>query len=613
MKNQRINTRRRCLAELMDVARAAGLDTNAGFMFALTWILAPHIVRKGSVPGIEAVSDFLAFRAWRLLGEHLAESDTRWMLPASQDGAQLRRTFAVVQPLLDDGILKAVEAADLAWEVFGQARGLSNGLPAIDPALCDLIALTMDMQESDQVWVPFDTTGQLAFRAARCGATVWLARPRGRSLAMIKLILLGTSTPAEQFRFDSVDQLADETESGTLTHGIFTAPMGAPASLETWSEFEQVRRIRNFAPPPFELDRSDARAVATFWPVVKKAAAFLVSPSLLFTKGQESRLRHALLHTGPGNAVSCVVSLPNGLLTQTTIGPSLLVLTPDEGRQGTRLVDLSGKLMDGFFKERFAKDINVEQALSLMGSVESVAEVAVMATPEECKQSDYSLLPARYTRRVVYVGENRLPLGQLLTRGELRSTPPGNDPDWIDVWEIGPTLLDRWQAIERPSEKVIRIATRRLKNANLRPLDVVVAVKGSLGKVGLMGALSGADGAGDQEGTTTYAVPSQSCIGLRPDGSKVLPEYLFVFMKSNDFTRQLDSLRVGATIPHVTPATLLSSILVPVPPIAEQAKIVEQYWEIKRIEAQIDELQRDLKRRQANLFAPPLHESVGKD
>jgi restriction endonuclease S subunit len=78
-----------------------------------------------------------------------------------------------------------------------------------------------------------------------------------------------------------------------------------------------------------------------------------------------------------------------------------------------------------------------------------------------------------------------------------------------------------------------------------------------------------------------------SCITLRPKSELISPKYLLLYFRSEEFRAQLESIRVGAAIGHVTPRSLLSDIKVPVPSRAELKTYEEKYEELCEIEAEV--------------------------
>lgn len=68
---------------------------------------------------------------------------------------------------------------------------------------------------------------------------------------------------------------------------------------------------------------------------------------------------------------------------------------------------------------------------------------------------------------------------------------------------------------------------------------------------------------------------------LRPDTSKVLPLYLKLFLESDLGLAQLEANMTGTTIPSVS-AQAFDEILVPIPPLEDQAKIIDRCEELTK-------------------------------
>jgi restriction endonuclease S subunit len=154
--------------------------------------------------------------------------------------------------------------------------------------------------------------------------------------------------------------------------------------------------------------------------------------------------------------------------------------------------------------------------------------------------------------------------------------------------EVGIPELGGWGLLVEPFTKQIKIKARGRDMPTLAQGDIVISVKGTVGKAGLVGPIA--------EDT---AVVSQSCIGLRVNprarGVTLLPEYLLMYLRSESGRTQIEGLQVGTGVPHVGPATLLGSFLVPVPNLEEQHKVVEDYGRLCELEAQIADIQQQIK------------------
>lgn len=301
----------------------------------------------------------------------------------------------------------------------------------------------------------------------------------------------------------------------------------------------------------------------------------------------------------PKNQISSAMSLPQNMLSGTAVAPVLLTLDANTD-DSVRMIDLSGPVAGGRANPKFGKDLSVQDVMDLYEHGNEKPYLSCNASIQDIEICDYSLMPTRYTRRVADLGEDRVKLGDLLLE-TVRSPVPTKDGNGVAVWEVGITLLDRWQPIEQHFERHMQLQPKKSEQSLLRDRDIVLSIKGTVGKAGVIGQLaqninpdpmwSENPGTQNQTPLTNAAVPAASCIALRVNPAKVLPEYLLLFLRSDDFKNQLESLRVGAAIAHITPSSLLNSILVPLPPIEQQSELWESaYLELRELEKQSDQI-----------------------
>lgn len=101
-----------------------------------------------------------------------------------------------------------------------------------------------------------------------------------------------------------------------------------------------------------------------------------------------------------------------------------------------------------------------------------------------------------------------------------------------------------------------------LRSGKLQDLDILITLRGSVGKFGLFKAT---------EHITTGFINAQLLI-IRCLEPKVVP-YIVTFMKSDDFTKQIGLLSSGTATPQLS-AGKLAEVMIPLPPLAEQHRIV---------------------------------------
>ncbi|MFX1763409.1 N-6 DNA methylase [Paraburkholderia sp. A1RI-2L] len=124
--------------------------------------------------------------------------------------------------------------------------------------------------------------------------------------------------------------------------------------------------------------------------------------------------------------------------------------------------------------------------------------------------------------------------------------------------------------------------------ALVQPGDIVITIKGSVGRVALMG-------------TSAHRQPiilSQSCLALRlrPSlGDKNLsPEVLLMYLRSPHGQAQLTGLQVGAGVQHISPATLLGTVSVPIPSEQAYVEIRHDYDRLCELEDQITNIESEI-------------------
>lgn len=619
MQHKPATAPRDALFRLLDLARGASLPVDA-LTFALAWLAVAKLISTGRLEGLSRIEE-LQTREGRFqltsadLAPGLVSVITKAIESPHADGGFHMEASWAVSPLIDKSHGKPWGLQDAAWWATGRGRGFGEGVPAYDPGLCDLIVGSLDIKADDVVWVPFDASGQLVVRLARAGARVWRAGPSyfQTDLCMLLLALEDEASCLRAVQFGSLRSESSQHEH--LTHCLVTAPLGykVPTSTE-WRQWEQVHEpSRRLWVSAEEMDRSDAWAVAAMWPMVSKRGVFLSSPSLLFAQGQEHRLRKSLLLDAKGNSVSAAISLPSGVLSHTVVAPTLLVLDANPRPNGVRMIDVSGSTTAGEIQNRFGKDINTQDVLRMLSQEAVIPQLAENISVSEIEAYDFSLMPPRYLRRVEDLAGNRKPLGDLIAT-HVRSPVPSKDVNAWPVWEISIPMLDRWRPIQEGYDRWMTLTSRRAEDALLQEGDLVLSIKGTIGKVGIVGQvpatiaeavtarlLESAMLPGDGP-KTNAAVAAASCVALRVDRQKVLPEYLLLYMRSDDFKRQLEALRVGATIAHITPSTLLASVQVPVIPLQEQAAMCTRYSELQEMEAKVERIQLSMAEIRDQLF-----------
>lgn len=174
-------------------------------------------------------------------------------------------------------------------------------------------------------------------------------------------------------------------------------------------------------------------------------------------------------------------------------------------------------------------------------------------------------------------------LGKVVSTVRTMPRTTGED-DFNEGLEIGAADIPSAGYIRRPGRTVWIDSQEAEKNGQqfLWPLDIVLIVKGSVGKVGIVPPTVPPPGTGGW-------VAGQSAIVLRTNQNEVDPRSLAVQLRSPFGQELLQGIVSGASIPLIQQRELLRmEVLVPSPAIARQA--TEALEREEQLQDEIDRL-----------------------
>jgi type I restriction-modification system DNA methylase subunit len=607
------NPVQRTLLALIDIARESR-NLEDAWLYALTWITAYRLTNFDRAVGVSGINRLLSRESWdeerydeippeakALVWGHNAE--------APRESSARTQALGVVSKLIEHSDSQLWDVIDTPWQLTGSGRGDIFGGIVMAPELCDLTFDVIGAEPGSTIWIPFDPTGQLVLRAVRRGLRVIAAGPGHQSDLHLKLLLAieganGHVPPNVQFEVPRLEMKRTLRADFLIATPPFGMKVQTGAGWRQWegdafddSGHESLYRHLG-SMTLVELDRSDAWAVAAFWPRISRRAVFLVSPNVLFAKGKELRLREQLVLKEA--TLSAVTLLPTRQLSNSHISSALLLLDRGHVQHWVRFTDATDMTIDSKSSMKFSKVLDLPRVRSLViGEIED-NQTSCTVGFDEVAAKDFNLMPARYLSPALSdLGGPRRRLEELVT--VIRAPVTSKDPTALIVQEAGFPELDRWREIHGPFSKTASIDAKKLEGAMLRPGDVLLSIKGTLGKSALVGAVPTVEPSFRHAAKKRYwepifpdasqapVVPSQSCIALRSREEHIGSVLLFLYLRSDDFKKQIEALRVGASVAHVTPTTLLQEIWVPIPRLAEQARYVHRYRELCELEASIDD------------------------
>ena len=192
------------------------------------------------------------------------------------------------------------------------------------------------------------------------------------------------------------------------------------------------------------------------------------------------------------------------------------------------------------------------QALAGQAHATAESDVVRMVSVSEVQANDFNLEVSRYLLdQTAQRLQQRLQSDETIVLGEvaeiIRPLPLLRDGEGIGVYEVGAGDLPPYGYIDRASRAVTVEAGIAKRNAHqfLKPFDVVLIIKGSVGKVGIVPADCPPAGEGGW-------VASQSAIVLRDRRKDPLEAHaLVVQLRSVVGQELLKMITSGASIPLI--------------------------------------------------------------
>ena len=629
------------LEAIKQLALLRGGAQDNGYRFALAWLVGARMAQLNMLPEGDRLVSLTTQTAWTeahpVIGKLCAEVVWGKGAPVLSGDPELSQAASIVSRVLERAPDFYFSVPDALWYL----PALRNtDWPVLAPEVCDLLFSLLGAEAGSKVWIPFDPLGQLTSRALKLGIGFETIGPRAwvSDFQQLCLAVLGIFEESTAQSLD-VRRGADGKREFLADYLIAVPPIGAKIPLQMgWYEWEgedellaksRVLTQRVGLPMHLRLDRSDTWTPAALWPRVQRKAVFVTAQSILFARGQEQRLREVWVRDG--YPLETLLSLPVRMFANTSIAPAILVFSkraPDRcvrmgefgdftvrtalgGRQG-RTLDLERSLKalelpDSFEPARPLDAAHIAAIDRHAGAQDSkfVREVSF----EELLNGECNLKPSRYLRPPLKLSGERVRLRDLVD--VIRAPVPTTDPYCVEAVEVGIPELDGWHPISPTDPTLskkgpVRVRERRLKDSALEKGDIVMSIKGTVGRTALIDKSSVS---GSTEGTAHKSwllIPSGNCIVLRPRRSEVTSEYLLMYFRSKEFGHQCDALLVGAVIPHVTPDALCDDIKIPIPSPTESAAVHEKYQRLCDLEAQAAAANRRIKEIVNSLWEPQL-------
>ncbi len=339
-----------------------------------------------------------------------------------------------------------------------------------------------------------------------------------------------------------------------------------------------------FTFPPLDKDMQEQIIENLVYSITGRFCV-IVSLGFTFRLGNTAKIRNEVLDT---RRLQAVAELPAGFLPNSGISCAALFFAPKTDFQDSVMfINLSG----GEFRDR---ERSSRMFTVLNSPAVEILKSGLAGTEYElCKKVSYSeiesggqvITPSRYvlsaevqssqeqilkgsTRLSEIVDFVRVQVGRKENEGELYYE--------VTAGDINPAGL-----VEQPERAIHLSKDNPALKSQLKQNDLIFAIKGSVGKVGLI------------TGTPNNWVVNQSFVILRLKNKDWPVEFVFRQLKSNAMKNYIQSKTTGSVIPSLTMAELRElPLIAPTPHLIEKQKFRHER-QIKLVK-QIRELQKEL-------------------
>ncbi len=465
-------------------------------------------------------------------------------------------------------------------------RGSSGGL---DPALPDLVATIIDAGQGARIYCGYESTVDFALWLAQEGAEVTLDIQSPELVALCSLFAVAGNLPLRVRNGDPFALARAEMDtSGPLqTHDI--AIVAPPFNLRNAPNLKDTLGMRLPTSP-----NSESAGVTLALSRGRNLAICLLPPSFLFqsSKANQAFREHLVMEHG----LDTVVSLPGGMLNGTPIATALVLFKPPlHAPQTVFMVDARGdrsRPASGMvFARGLAKaiDRHTETEISKSVAVSEVADNNFVLTPER-----YLSVEAKRIHELTSSFETVL-LEEVVDFFRPQALPKDAVGATENFIEVGAADIDEVGVVHAPTKQVVvaREAMMQARRAQLETGDIILAVKGSAGKVGFIRQIP--------EGSNWLANQSFLILRLRRHGPIRDPRVLFRYLSSPLGQGMLQSLRAGTAVP-VLQMTDVRRLAIAVPSPEEQGEIARKVDALFMMQDGIEKLRGTLADQQGKIW-----------
>lgn len=432
---------------------------------------------------------------------------------------------------------------------------------AIAPSLANFLVSLATFDAPDQIYLPWERSGQLAARCRRRNIDCWIESP---APLMVDLVLAQLNGAHARVHGDDPVLSPIMSELGPLKQ--------FPVSLST---LEHARRysLKDIENDPHNRfpEKTHSGTVLSLRHLVAQTQGKIVAVvpnGLLFGAGAERQLRADLLYK---RMIHTVIGLPDGLFSGSSTAASVLILDTVKPSDSIRFV----KVTDEFTASGPEKRTELTKLPQLLSTVRNrdnnpmAIKIAVSEiVPDDCNLEVSRYLPDEETCKLS-AALSIQPTNKLIDHFDLvRARQYSTTAQGVPVQEVQTAdLPDFGYVTGATKESLFDLSATNAMSYFVQKNDIVICIKGAVGKVGIVQHAPNGGAGGWVVGQ------SLAILRARPFG-QYDPGAVMVYLRSPMGQAQLSRLTVGSSIPTIQGAAL-KKLEIPTMSLFQQGMAIE--------------------------------------
>ena len=487
----------------------------------------------------------------------------------------------------------------LLQSVIDLARPRNLFAGGLDPDVQKLVIEAVSATRTTRVFCAYDGAVDIAVQIAADGADVTLDIEQQDMAALCSCLAIAADLRLHVRRGDPLELARADISATPLLPDTYDASVVVPPFGMRY-QAKNGDTLGTNLPAPTSIE---AAGVTLALARGSEVGLCLLPPSFLFraSKADQAFKERAICDYG----LDTVVGLPRGVFGGSGIAGALVLFKrgaakEKRGRhpQEIFMIDARGE------RDGIGPDTGLPLGLTELIRSRVASAISVSVPLGELGANDFNLSVERYVlspealrMRELTAATMTVPLDDIVEfyRPQAVPSPKETAVPLDTAAEVGVSDIDEAGLVRSPGKQIaiapdVALQARR---ARLEPGDIVMVIKGSVGKVGFVREIPG--------DATWLASQSFVILRLRRRALMTDPRVLFRFLSSSLGQTTIQSLRVGSAVPGLQMADVRRlPIIIPEP--NEQDGIARDVEGLFLLQDQIQELRSELADRQTRIW-----------